>query len=149
MEDETQETQGNQETQTHAPAPEDLGAIRAELEEEREARAAAQASLAEKDDRIAELEASLSEAKQGSEATAVELASIKEAKDQAVAKYLNMAKALNPAIPEGIIAGETTGSRPGHPPEAPFPSRACPPGRRSPLEYSKEVKDKNAKVKNT
>jgi hypothetical protein len=24
-----------------------------------------------------------------------------------VAKYLNMAKALNPAIPEGIIAGET------------------------------------------
>ena len=81
MEDETQETQGNQETQNHAPAPEDLGAIRAELEEEREARAAAQASLAEKDDRIAELEASLSEAKQGSEATAVELASIKEAKD--------------------------------------------------------------------
>jgi len=96
-----------QENQNAAPAPEDLEAIRLQLQEEQEARAAAQASLAEKETRIAELEASLSEAQQGSEATSVELAQVKEAKDQAVSKYLNMAKALNPAIPEGIIAGET------------------------------------------
>ena len=107
---ETKETQGTPETPENpneAPAPEDLEAIRAELEEEKQAKAAAEASLAEKDGRIAALESELSEAKTGSEAAAAELASVKEAKDQAVAKYLNMAKALNPAIPEGIIAGET------------------------------------------
>ena len=100
---ESQETQENQNT---APAPEDLEAIRLRLQEEQEARAAAQAALAERESRIAELEASLSEAKQGSEASAAELAQVKEARAQAVAKYLTMAKALNPAIPEGIIAGE-------------------------------------------
>jgi chromosome segregation ATPase len=99
---ESQETRGNGNT---APAPGDLEAVR--LQEEQEARAAAQAALAERESRIAELEASLSEAQQGSEAVSVELASIKEARDQAVAKYLTMAKALNPAIPEGIIAGES------------------------------------------
>jgi len=95
MEDATQETQQTQVT------------IEAQLEEEKKAKAAAEATLVEKDARIAELEASLSEAKTGSEVAAAELASIKEAKDQAVAKYLGMAKALNPAIPEGIIVGET------------------------------------------
>jgi len=95
MEDATQETQQTQVT------------IEAQLEEEKKAKAAAKATLVEKDARIAELEASLSEAKTGSEVAAAELASIKEAKDQAVAKYLGMAKALNPAIPEGIIVGET------------------------------------------
>jgi chromosome segregation ATPase len=107
---ETKETQGTPETPENpneAPAPEDLEAIKAELEAEKQAKAAAEASLAEKDTRIAALESELSEAKTGSEAAAAELASVKEAKDQAVAKYLNMAKALNPAVPEGIIAGET------------------------------------------
>ena len=98
MEDATQETQQTQQTQQ---------TLEAQLEDEKKAKAAAEASLAEKDDRIAELEASLSEAKQGSEAAAAELASTKEAKDQALVKYLGMAKALNPAIPEGIIAGVT------------------------------------------
>ena len=77
---ETKETQGTPETPENpneVSAPEDLEAIKAELEEEKQAKAAA------------------------------ELASTREAKDQAVAKYLNMAKALNPAVPEGIIAGET------------------------------------------
>ena len=104
---EPEESQETQENQNSAPAPEDLGAIRLQLQEEQEARAAAQAALDEKETRIAELEASLSEARQGSETAAAELASIKEAKDQAVAKYLTMAKALNPAIPEGIIAGDS------------------------------------------
>jgi chromosome segregation ATPase len=101
MEDETQET-GNT-----APAAEDLEAIRLQLQEEQEARAAARSSLEEKEKRIAELEASLREARQGSEASAAELARVEVARDQAVAKYLDMARALNPTIPEGIIAGET------------------------------------------
>jgi len=118
MENETEETQETQNTQG---TPETLEAIRAQLEEEKRAKAADEAALAEKDQRIAELQAegealraersnlqaSLSEAKTGSEAAAAELATTKEAKDQAVAKYLGMAKTLNPAIPEGIIVGET------------------------------------------
>jgi chromosome segregation ATPase len=105
--EESQKSQETQETGNSAPAPEDLEAIRLQLQEEQEARAVAQAARAESERRIAELEASLSEARQGSEASAAELAQVKEARDQAVAKYLNMAKALNPAVPEGIIAGET------------------------------------------
>ena len=104
---EPEESQETQETGNTAPAPEDLGAIRLQLQEEQEARAAAQAALDEKETRIAELDASLSEARQGSETAAAELARVKEAKDQAVAKCLTMAKALNPAIPEGIIAGDS------------------------------------------
>ena len=105
--EETKKSEESEENRNTAPAPEDLEAIRAQLQEERQARAAAQAFLDEKDRRIAELEASLSEAKQASEASAVEHAQVREARDRAVAKYLNMAKALNPAVPEGIIAGET------------------------------------------
>ncbi len=101
MEDEIQEA-GNT-----APSPEDLEAIRAQLQEEQEARSAAEAALAEKDARIAELESAISEAKQASEAAAAEHVQLRESRDQAVSKYLNMAKALNPAVPEGIIAGET------------------------------------------
>ena len=107
MPEEIKETQELQETSNEVSTPEELEAITAQLEEEKKAKAAAEAALAEKDARIAGLEASLSEARQGSEAAAAELASIKEARDQAVARYLSMAKALNPAIPEGIIAGET------------------------------------------
>lgn len=120
-EEETQETQQTQQTQATQETQQTLETLGAQLEEEKEAKAAAEAALAEKDTRIAELQAegkalraersnlqaSLSEAKTGSEATAAELVSTKEAKDQAMAKYLGMAKALNPAIPEGIIAGDT------------------------------------------
>ena len=107
MPEEIEETQELQGTTNEVSTPEDSEAITAQLEEEKKAKAAAEAALAEKDARIAELEASLSEARQGSESAAAELTSIREARDQAVAKYLSMAEALNPAVPEGIIAGET------------------------------------------
>ena len=122
---ETKETKGNpgetRETPNEVSTPEELEAIKAQLEEEKKAKAAAEAALAEKDARIAELQAegealraersnlqaSLNEVKQGSEATAVELASIKEANAQAVVKYLDVVRAANSTIPQDIIAGET------------------------------------------
>jgi predicted nucleic acid-binding Zn-ribbon protein len=104
---ENEETQETQETQNTAPTPEDLEAIKAQLEEEQKAKAAAEAALAEKDTRIAALEAELSEAKTGSEAAAAELASVKEAHGQAVAKYLDAVRLANPTIPQDIIAGDT------------------------------------------
>ena len=108
---ETQETNG-------VPTPEDLEAIRAELEEEQaalaEAKAAAEAALVERDARIAELEVSLSEVLTLSETkgkeletVAAELVSVKEAHGQAVGKYLDAVKAANPTIPLDIIAGAT------------------------------------------
>ena len=118
MENETEETQETQNTQG---TPETLEAIKAQLEEEKRAKAADEAALAEKDQRIAELQAegealraersnlqaSLSEAKQGSEAAAAELTQVKEAKDQALVKYLGAVRTANPAIPQDIIAGDT------------------------------------------
>ena len=92
-ENETPETQDPQNT---APAPEDLEAITAQLEEKKKTKAAAEASLVEKDARIAELEA-----------TAAELSQVKEAHAQAIAKYLDAVRLANPAIPRDIIAGET------------------------------------------
>jgi len=99
---------GETEPQTNpnqASTPEDLEAIKTQLQEEQKARAeqekAAEAAAA----RLTALEAALSEAKKTSEASAAELARVKEARDQAVVKYLNMAKALNPTVPEGVIAG--------------------------------------------
>ena len=71
-------------------------------------------AMAGKDTRIAELEAQLAESTtqlEGKtrelEASAQELATVNQAKGEAVAKYLALAKALNPTIPEGIIVGET------------------------------------------
>jgi len=95
---------------------EQLEAIKAQLEEEKTAKAALAEAMAGKDSRITELETAVSEAKtevqtlseakgKELEASAAELAQAREARDQAVAKYVNMAKALNPAIPEGIIGG--------------------------------------------
>ena len=108
--DETKETQDSGlETQDS-----DLESIKAQLEEEQKAKAALEETLAGKDSRIAALEAQVTEfttqleAKaQEAQASAAELATTKEAKGQAVTKYLNMAKALNPTIPETIIAGES------------------------------------------
>jgi len=112
MDEETKETQ---ETNTNnAPTAEDLETIKAQLEEEKTAKVALEAAMAGKDSRIAELEGELNEVKEdilsktkAIETSAAELAGTKEAKDQAVTKYLNMAKALNPTIPETIIAGES------------------------------------------
>lgn len=95
---EDQNTQGTQET---------TEAIRAQLEEEKKVKAATEASLAEKDNRIAELEASLREVKTGSEAAAAELSQIKEAHSKAVAGYLDAVRLANPAIPRDIIVGDT------------------------------------------
>jgi len=107
MSEETEETQEPQESPDGVSTPEDLEAIKAQLEEEKEAKAAAEAALADKDVRIAELEASLSEAKTGSEAAAAELATVKEANTQAVAKYLDVVRLANSTIPRDIIAGDT------------------------------------------
>jgi hypothetical protein len=107
MEDATQETQQTQETQGTLETQGTQETLAAQLEEERKAKAAAEASLAEKDDRIASLESSLSEAKQGSEAVAAELARVKEANIQAVSKYLDVVRSANPTIPQDIIAGDT------------------------------------------
>jgi len=98
----TQQTQGTPETQN-----EDIAAVKAQLEEEQKAKSALEEAMAEKDARLTELETALSEAKRGSEASTAELASVKEARDQAVSKYLGMAKAANPQVPQDMISGET------------------------------------------
>ena len=90
-----------------APTPEELEAIKAQLEEERKAKAAAEAALAEKDASIATLQTQLSEAKQGSEAVATELTQAREAHTTAVAKYLDAVKLANPTIPGDVIAGSS------------------------------------------
>jgi len=112
MEDEKKEPQepqnpGAAPDSNGAPVAEDLEAIKAQLEEEKKAKATAEALLSGRDARIAELEASLSEAKQGSEATVAELASVKAAHAQAVSKYLEVARALNSTIPHDVISGQT------------------------------------------
>jgi len=104
---EDQENKEVQEDQDKAPTAEDIAAVKAQLEEEQKAKTTLEEAMAEKDAKLAELEAALSEAKQGSEASATELASVKEARDQAVSKYLGMAKASNPQVPQDIISGET------------------------------------------
>jgi len=107
--EETQETPALSEVEgtNEVSTPGDLEAITAQLEEEKKAKAAAEAALAEKDNRIGDLEAQLSEVQQGSEAAAAELGSLKEAHAQAVTKYLDAVRAANPTIPRDIIAGNT------------------------------------------
>lgn len=108
MPDETQETQ---EPQDEAPAEAGGADIKAQLDEEQKAKSALEQAvvardeaIAEKDARLAELETSLSEAKKSSEAIT---ATLKKTRDQAVAKYMDMAKVLNPTIPQDIIVGGT------------------------------------------
>jgi len=110
MENENKENLENSEASqktNEVSTVEGLEAIKAQLEEEKKAKAAAEAFLTEKDGRIAELEASLSEAKQGSEAATAELTRVKEAQAQAVSKYLDAVRLANPAIPRDIITGDT------------------------------------------
>jgi chromosome segregation ATPase len=90
-----------------ASTAEDIAVIKAELEEEKKAKAAAEAALAEKAARIAELEASLSEAKKGSEAVTAELTQAKDAHLKAVARYLDAVKLANIHLPPDVIAGST------------------------------------------
>jgi len=93
--------------QDKASTPDEFVDIKAQLDEEQKAKSALEQAVAERDAKLAGLETALSEAKQSSEASAAELAAVKEARDQAVSKYLNMAKALNPTIPQDIIVGGT------------------------------------------
>jgi len=104
---EDQENKEVQEDQDKAPTAEDIAAVKAQLEEEQKAKTTLEEAMAEKDTRLAELETALSEAKSQGEASATELASVKEARDEAVSRYLGMAKASNPQVPQDIINGET------------------------------------------
>jgi len=88
-----------------APTLEEAEAIKAQLEEERKARAAIEAALAERDKRIAELQASVSVVQQAGDTAIAELTQLKDTHSKAVAKYLEMARALNPTIPGDVIAG--------------------------------------------
>jgi predicted nucleic acid-binding Zn-ribbon protein len=121
MENETKETQ---EPQNNAPVAEDLEAIKAELEEEKKTKAAAETSLAEKDARIADLQAQLSEAKRGFESTTAEFTAAKQAKEQAVSKYLEAARALNSTIPKDVIAGAVKANLEAQAKEAKVPAGA-------------------------
>jgi predicted ribosome quality control (RQC) complex YloA/Tae2 family protein len=119
MENENEETHGNpagnpaetQEPTNGVSTPEELEAIRAQLEEEQaalaEARAQLEQTMSEKDARIVALEAQLSQAQQAAESLRAEGVAISEANAQAIAKYLDAVKAANPAIPPDIIAGAT------------------------------------------
>jgi chromosome segregation ATPase len=104
---EEQENNEVQEDQNNVSTTDELNAVKAQLEEEQKAKATLEEAMAQKDARLADLETALSEAKQGSEASTAELASVKEARDQAVSKYLGMAKASNPQVPGDMISGET------------------------------------------
>jgi chromosome segregation ATPase len=90
-----------------ASTPEDLNAIKAQLEDEKKAKAAAEAALASMNARITELQATVSVVTQAGETAAGELAQAKEAYTKATAKYLGMVKTANPTIPGDIIAGQT------------------------------------------
>jgi len=104
---EPQETPAAAPESNGAPNAEDLAVIKAELEEERKAKAAIEAALAERDKRIAELQASVSVVQQAAETAATELTQAKDAHTKAVGKYLDMARALNSAIPPDVITGGT------------------------------------------
>jgi len=90
-----------------APIPEDMQVIKAELDEEKKAKAATEAVLTDKGKRITELEASLNVVSQASEAAAAELGHTKEAYTKAVGKYLDAVKAANPTLPGDVIVGAT------------------------------------------
>jgi chromosome segregation ATPase len=86
---------------------EDLKAIKAELEEEKKAKAAAEVALSAKDKRITELQASLNVVQQAGDAALAELTQVKGAHTKAVAKYLDVIRAANSTIPKDVIAGST------------------------------------------
>jgi len=93
--------------QDKVSTPDELADIKAQLGEEQKTNATFKEAAEKKDANLAELETALSEAKKSSEASAADLAAVKEASNRAVTKYLAMVKALNPAIPEGMIVGGT------------------------------------------
>jgi len=87
--------------------PDDLQAIKAQLDEETKAKAAAEAALAQKDASIAEMQAQLDGLRVSISEANTELTSVKAAHSQAVNKYLDVVKAANPTIPGDVIAGSS------------------------------------------
>jgi chromosome segregation ATPase len=90
-----------------APTEAELEAIKGDLEEERKAKAAAEAALAEKDGTIADLQGQLDGLRVSVSEANTELTKVKEANTAAVAKYLEAVKAANPTIPGDVIAGSS------------------------------------------
>jgi len=88
-------------------SPEDLEVIKAELEEERKAKAEIEALIAQKDATIAELQAQLNEARKASETAAGELTQLKDVHSKAVSKYLEAVRLANSELPADVIAGST------------------------------------------
>jgi chromosome segregation ATPase len=105
--EEQQEQQEAAPPTNSAPTPEELEAIKAQLDEERKAKATAEAALAEKDTRLAELQGQLDGLRVSISEANTELGQAKEAHSQAVAKYLGAVRLANPTIPQDIIAGDT------------------------------------------
>jgi vacuolar-type H+-ATPase subunit I/STV1 len=91
----------------NAPTTEDMATIKAQLEEERKAKTAIEATLAAKDKRITELQASVSVIQQAGDTAMAELTQVKQAHTKAVAKYLDVVKLANPSIPGDVITGTT------------------------------------------
>jgi hypothetical protein len=89
------------------PTAGELAAIKAELEEDKKAIAAAQAAITDRDKRITELQATVSVVQQAGETAAVELTQSKQAYTKAVAKYHDTVKLANPTIPGDVITGGT------------------------------------------
>jgi chromosome segregation ATPase len=90
-----------------APTAEEHAAMKAELDEEKKAIAAAQKAITDRDQRITELQASVSVVQHAGETAMAELTQAKGAYTKAVSKYLEMAKTVNPTIPPDVITGAT------------------------------------------
>jgi len=84
-----------------------IAELQAEGEALRAERGNLQARVTEFESQRAESTTQLEGKTKELEASAAELATVNQAKGEAVAKYLGLAKALNPTIPEGIVVGET------------------------------------------
>lgn len=98
----------------NVPTPDELTALKAQLEEEQTVAAEVRAQLTARDERIAALEGQLSEVQEAASegrAQAQELAAqlerANETHAEAINHYLNAQRALNPVLPEGVIRGNT------------------------------------------
>ena len=90
-----------------APGPDELAAVKAELTTEREAKAALETALADKDLALEALNSQLTAA-QGDLATLnASLDEASQTRIRAVTRYLDAVRAANAAIPADVITGET------------------------------------------
>jgi hypothetical protein len=106
-ENEKEEIQEIQETQNTAPESEDLEAIKAQLEEERKAKAAVDAALVDKDNRIAELEAKTAEMQSLLDDGLKNMVALEDTNSRLTEKYLEAVRSANPTIPQDVIVGDT------------------------------------------